>query len=61
MKGETKKRLQQMNAEQKQNRLYELTEKVGIANPEPLNGRNPQEHDIEEMEEREWLKKEIGY
>ena len=61
MRDETKKRLQRMNAEQKQIRLDELTEKLGIAHPEPLDGRKPKEHDLEELEEREWLKKELGY
>ena len=61
MRDETKKRLQGMSKDQKQNRLDELTAKLGITHPEPLNGRNPQEHDMDDLEEREWLKKELGY
>ena len=56
MKSETKKRLRAMNNTERERRLDELNRKLGIT------GRNEaiRSH-LEEFEEREWLKKKLGY
>lgn len=56
MKTETKRRLRAMSKAEKEKRLDELNRKLGITQPNELI-----EYDQEEMEEREWLKKKLGY
>jgi predicted ArsR family transcriptional regulator len=56
MKSETKKRLRAMNNTERERRLDELNRKLGII------GRNEAiSSHLEEFEEREWLKKKLGY
>ena len=62
MKKETKKRLKRMNKADKERRLDELTTKFRITNSGLVdNGQPHTGTDPEDMEEREWLKKEFGY
>lgn len=56
MKSETKRRLRAMSNAEKEKRLDELNRKLGITQPQELI-----ESDVEESEEREWLKKKLGY
>ena len=56
MKSETKKRLRAMNNIQKEKRLDELNRKLEVAQPSKFVNSNR-----EEFEEREWLKKKLGY
>ena len=56
MKTETKRRLRTMSKTEKEKRLDELNQKHGMTQPIKLI-----ENDKEEMEEREWLKKKLGY
>jgi hypothetical protein len=56
MKSETKKRLRAMNNIQREKRLDELNRKLEVAQPSKLVNSNR-----EEFEEREWLKKKLGY
>jgi hypothetical protein len=56
MKLMTAMRLRAMSDTEKEKRLDELNQKTGIAQPNKLI-----ENDKEEMEEREWLKKKLGY
>jgi hypothetical protein len=53
MKSETKRRLRSMSDTEKEKRLDELNRKLRIT--------RPNEPDPEEIEEREWLKKKLGY
>jgi hypothetical protein len=45
-----------MSKAMKEKRLDELNQKLGITHPDILT-----EYDQEEMEERQWLKKKLGY
>jgi hypothetical protein len=56
MKSETKRRLRAMSNTEREKRLDELNRKLGITQPNKLV-----ESDLEEFEEREWLKKKLGY
>ena len=56
MKAKTKIRLLAMSKVMKEKRLDELNQKLGITHPDILT-----EYDQEEMEERQWLKKKLGY
>lgn len=59
---ETKTRLEKMTREEKERRFNELLHKHGIVPPKPLSGgRPPEAIPLEEAEEREWLKKNLGY
>lgn len=62
MKKETKKRLKRMTKADKERRLDELATKFRITNSGLVNNGQPHTGtDPEDMEEREWLKKEFGY
>lgn len=62
MKKETKKRLKRMNKADKERRLDELTTKFRITNSGLVNNGQPHTGtDAEDMEAREWLKKDLGY
>jgi hypothetical protein len=56
MKLKTAIRLRAMSKAGKEKRLDELNQKLGITQSNKLS-----EYDQEEMEEREWLKKKLGY
>lgn len=56
MKTKTKIRLLAMSKAEREKRLDELNRKLGITHPDKLT-----ESDQEEMGEREWLKKKLGY
>jgi hypothetical protein len=56
VKTKTKIRLLAMSKAKREKRLDELNRKLGITHPDKLT-----ESDQEEMEEREWLKKKLGY
>jgi len=56
VKTKTKIRLLAMSKSEREKRLDELNRKLGITHPD-----KPTESDREEMEEREWLKKKLGY
>jgi hypothetical protein len=56
MKLKTRIRLRAMSKAGKEKRLDELNQKLGITQPNKLT-----EYDKEEIEEREWLKKKLGY
>lgn len=56
MKLRTTIRLRAMSKAGKEKRLDELNQKLRITQPNKLT-----EYDEEEMEEREWLKKKLGY
>ena len=55
MNRETKKRLQAMGDKEREKRLDELNQKLGITQPDRVWSH------LEEFEEREWLKKKLGY
>jgi len=59
MTKETKLRLQKMSHAEKEKRFKELNELV--AHPKPLVGDNPPEITLDDMEERAWLKRHLGY
>ena len=56
MKSETKKRLRAMDNTERERRLDELNQKLGITKLIKSS-----ESYLEEIEEREWLKKNLGY
>lgn len=56
MKLKTTIRLRAMSKARKEKRLDELNQKLGINQPNKLT-----EYDQEEIEEREWLRKKLGY
>lgn len=56
MKTKTKIRLFAMSKAERERRLDELNRKLGITEPQKLI-----EPDLEEIEERQWLKKKLGY
>jgi hypothetical protein len=56
VKTKTRIRLLAMSKVGREKRLDELNQKLGITHPDKLT-----ECDQEEMEEREWLKKKLGY
>lgn len=56
MKGETKKRLRGMSRIEKEKRLDALNEKLAVT-----QRIESKESFQEEAEEREWLKKKLGY
>ncbi len=56
MKSETKKRLRAMSKSAREKRLDDLNQKLGIA----ARNKATDSH-LEEIEEREWLKKKLGY
>jgi hypothetical protein len=56
MKSETKRRLRAMSNAEREKRLDALNRKLGITQPQKLI-----ESDVDEIEEREWLKKKLGY
>ena len=56
MKIKTKIRLLAMSKAEKEKRLDALNQKLGITYPNELT-----EYGQEEMEERDWLKKKLGY
>jgi hypothetical protein len=55
MNRETKKRLRAMGNKEGEKRLDELNQKLGITLPDSVSSHP------EEFEEREWLKKKLGY
>jgi len=57
MKSETKKRLRAMSTIEKEKRLDQINRKLEAAQLKP----QPMESLREEIEEREWLKKKLGY
>jgi hypothetical protein len=61
MTDETRQRLESMSKSAKGKRLGELNYKLGIVQPKPLASDPPQPTSLEDMEEREWLKKDLGY
>ena len=56
MKIKAKIHLLAMSKAEKEKRLDELNQKLGIAHPDELT-----EYCQEEMEERDWLRKKLGY
>jgi hypothetical protein len=56
VKTKTREQLLIMSKAEREKRLDELNRKLGITDPDLLT-----EFDPEEMEEREWLKKKLGY
>jgi len=56
MKLITAMRLRAMSNTEKEKRLDELNQKLGITHPDKLT-----EYYQEEMEERDWLRKKLGY
>jgi hypothetical protein len=56
VKTKRKMRLLAMSKAEKEKRFDELNQKLGITHPSKRV-----EYDQEEMEEREWLKKKLGY
>jgi predicted ArsR family transcriptional regulator len=56
MKSETKKRLRAMSKSEREKRLDDLNQKLGIAERNKATDSH-----LEEIEEREWLKKKLGY
>jgi len=56
VKTKTKIHLLIMGKDEREKRLDELNRKLGITDPDLLT-----EFDPEEMEEREWLRKKLGY
>jgi hypothetical protein len=56
MNRETKKRLHAMSDNEREKRLDEINQKLGIT--QPVRGI---EAFLEEFAEREWLKKKLGY
>jgi predicted ArsR family transcriptional regulator len=56
VKSETKKRLRAMNNIEREKRLDELNHKLGIT-----KRNNATNSHLEEIEEREWLEKRLGY
>ena len=56
MEIKRKIRLLTMDRAEREKRLDELNRRLRIAHPD-----KPAESDQEEMEEREWLKKKLGY
>jgi hypothetical protein len=56
MKTKTKIHLLAMSKAEREKRLDELNQKLAITQPQKLI-----ESDLEEIEEREWLKKKLGY
>jgi hypothetical protein len=56
MKRETRRRLRAMSDPEREKRLDELNRKLGITQPHKLI-----ESDLDEIEEREWLKRNLGY
>jgi len=56
MKLITAMRLRAMSNTEKEKRLDELNQKHGVTQSNKLS-----ENDKEEMQEREWLKKKLGY
>jgi len=56
MNRETKKRLRAMSDNEREKRLDELNQKLGITQPVRRIETYP-----EEFEERKWLKKKLGY
>jgi hypothetical protein len=63
MTDDTLARVQQMSRDQKKRRFQELLQRHNIA-PVPATlqrSGEPVEIPLEEMEEREWLKNDLGY
>jgi hypothetical protein len=56
MQSETKKRLRAMSNIEREKRLDELNRKLEVTQP-----IKSMESHLEEVEEREWLKKKLGY
>jgi hypothetical protein len=56
MKSETKKRLRAMSPTEGEKRLDELNRKLGITETNKFINSY-----LEDFEEREWLKKKLGY
>ncbi len=56
MKTKTKIHLLAMSKAEREKRLDELNQKLAVPQPQKLI-----ESDPEEIEEREWLKKKLGY
>jgi hypothetical protein len=56
MKPETKKRLQAMSNIEREKRLDDLNRKLGLTERNGATNSN-----LDEFEEREWLKKRLGY
>jgi hypothetical protein len=56
MTSGTKKRLRAMSNIEREKRLDDLNRKLGIT--QPIQSINS---DLEQFEEREWLKKKLGY
>jgi hypothetical protein len=56
MKTKTKIRLLAMSKAEREKRLDELNKKLGITQSQKLI-----DSDLEEIEEREWLNKKLGY
>jgi hypothetical protein len=56
MQSETKKRLRAMSHTERERRLDELNRKLEVTQPI----KSTESH-VDETEEREWLKKKLGY
>jgi hypothetical protein len=56
MKSDIKKRLRAMSKSEREKRLDELNQKLGIAERDKATDSY-----LEEIDEREWLKKNLGY
>ena len=63
MTNETLTKLQQMSPEQKENRFRQLQDRhnIGPSQATLPDGGPPIEVPIEEVEERDWLKNDLGY
>ena len=62
MKGDTKARIDGMTPQEREDRLMELNHKLGVTNPHSTaGGKTPHVQDLDEFEEREYLKQKLGY
>lgn len=60
MKNDIKGRIDRMTMQERENRLAELNEKLGITYPQNLaEGGSPGTGNVEEWEEREYLKTKV--
>jgi hypothetical protein len=61
MKGDLKRRLEELTKPEQEQRFEELREELGFASPRQLNGTDPLLVIAEEFEEYIELKKILGY
>ena len=62
MKRDTKAKIDGMTPQEQEDRLMELNGKLGVTNPYSTSGGNPPPvQDLDEFEEREYLKQKLGY